>query len=295
MMCKTPLTNRTRRGFTLVELLVVIAILALLLAILMPAIAGARKLAGRSVCAGNLRQMGTMALFHAEDFEGWFPTANRTHVNRMGWIMVWDNDSDPTNDNWTDSCWTSGSSGGFTAYQDAWKVCGTSWQTWLEYGMADDLAMCPEATRIPWTTVEATGGKPNYMYNAWSGGMGDVVGTAYPWISGAANKTCHTSTADWGGDIPPAWRTNDKNSRGVLAADAVWNDSIERWAGNPRVINHPDPDNPYRPDYQALLFADASVSEAVEYPEGNLPERPSWGYRADFAAKDTHGFYWNPD
>ena len=295
MMYKTLLTSRTRRGFTLVELLVVVAILALLLAILMPAIAGARKLAGRVVCASGLRQMGTMALFHAEDFEGWFPTANRTHTNRMGWSMVWDNDSDPDNNAWTSDLWWSGGSSSYSQYHDAWKVCGTSWQTWLEYGMTEELAMCPEATRIPWTTVEATGGKPNFQYNVWSGGMGDVVGTSYPWLSGLANYTNSSyGNTDWG-DIPPAWKTDDKHSRGLLAADAVWNDPIGRWSGNPRVINHPDPDNPYRPDYQSLLFADGSVGEAVEYPEGNLPERPRWGYKADYAATDRHGFYWNPE
>ena len=50
---------RRLKGFTLIELLVVIAIIALLVAMLLPTLAKARELAKRSMCAANLRNMGT--------------------------------------------------------------------------------------------------------------------------------------------------------------------------------------------------------------------------------------------
>ena len=64
---------RIKKGFTLIELLVVIAIIALLMAILMPALQRVRKQARGVACQSNLRQWGTMFAMYTNDNEGYFP------------------------------------------------------------------------------------------------------------------------------------------------------------------------------------------------------------------------------
>lgn len=58
-----------KRGFTLIELLVVIAIIAMLLAILMPALNKVKKIAQRVVCGTNLKGLGTAQTVYANDYD----------------------------------------------------------------------------------------------------------------------------------------------------------------------------------------------------------------------------------
>ena len=60
-------------GFTLVELLVVIGLIAVLVALLLPALSRARESANRTACASNLRQLGTAFMMYAGDNRYRFP------------------------------------------------------------------------------------------------------------------------------------------------------------------------------------------------------------------------------
>jgi prepilin-type N-terminal cleavage/methylation domain-containing protein/prepilin-type processing-associated H-X9-DG protein len=66
---------RPRSAFTLVELLVVIGVIAVLIALLMPALSGAREAANRAKCLATLRSMHQAAVMHAGEHRGYFPAA----------------------------------------------------------------------------------------------------------------------------------------------------------------------------------------------------------------------------
>lgn len=64
---------RVLRAFTLIELLVVISIIALLIAVLLPALQSARTVAKQVTCGTNMKSLGTDMHVFSADFDGRFP------------------------------------------------------------------------------------------------------------------------------------------------------------------------------------------------------------------------------
>jgi prepilin-type N-terminal cleavage/methylation domain-containing protein len=103
-MKKKRSTPRTRLGFTLIELLVVIAIIAILAAMLLPALSSAREKAYQSTCLNKLKNLHLATFMYHDDFEqfplGWYSGVGGT-------FNIWYSQINPyiakTSEKWTGS------------------------------------------------------------------------------------------------------------------------------------------------------------------------------------------------
>ena len=159
-----------RRAFTLVELLVVIGIIALLIAVLLPAMSKARQSAATTACLSNLRQLATAATLYAGDFHGSYPPAQYTVV-QLPWTYSY---------NWD-----------YTVIRNTGSGEKTTWPGLLWTGRTNlRVQQCPS-----YDGRSATSGDPftGYNYNTSYIGRGEGEAIPIPAKMTQVRRACETA------------------------------------------------------------------------------------------------------
>ena len=203
------MTNRTKTtGFTLIELLVVIAIIALLVGILLPALAQARRAAQSGVSLSNMRQLATTM-------------ASYSNENKDSFVNPFDKDMSTkfAGTNWNNVIMpkTSNNTGSFTVFRfddvggkgRSTEMFGAHWASlmmnWVsENQYASKIQYSPQDSTVIRRTNEFLATQPDLSEYVWDGSY------YYPptfWMSPSRySGPLHTAVSDTGGKA--YWKRN---------------------------------------------------------------------------------------
>lgn len=190
---------RGRRGFTLIELLVVIAIIALLMAIMMPALSRVKKQAKMVMCRARLKEWGLLFKLYTDDYDGYFNEGwgyGDHHPGKSGEMGLWMNALRPY-------------------YKDNW-----------------DMLLCPTATRVAESAADWGTFKAQYrLVDLPGGGQYEYV------FSYGINNWTNYMIKDRG-DRRMEWFWKNVNGiKGAfnvpMFADSTWHDSWPRDTDSP--------------------------------------------------------------
>jgi len=143
---------RVFRGFTLVEILVVIAIVALLVAVILPTLAAARRQSRVIACAANLRTVGSAMHHYTRANRDWYPTHGTWAERCYPYVQKRGGGQQPTRPDWADRVWEEKVA--FYMCPDDEVLHNTTWnrhvggrnvrtRCWLSYGFNGFLSNRP--------------------------------------------------------------------------------------------------------------------------------------------------------
>ena len=161
-------SGECRRGFTLIELLVVIAIIAILAALLLPALAKAKLKAQSITCVSNLHQLSTAWIMYADD-----------HNSLL--VLNWSVDS---------RSWIDASKGWVSSLPGATNLNALKQGLLFPYNPNVGIYQCPTATKGP-SAIQSVRVVRNYSLEGRMGGASDADSKRYgvastEWVLGSA-------------------------------------------------------------------------------------------------------------
>ena len=208
-------------NFTLIELLVVIAIIGILAAMLLPALSLAKEQAKRTLCASNLKQIGTSITAYALNNNSFMPAPGYS----LAYAYNWQGGSDPA--------WASGIQAGAQLFPD--------------YMPSSEVAFCPSNQ----TSVNGILPVPYKWIKRFSGtGLDDYYMSHYIMIWGAVSLEPPIGIVGGKGRLgcsnyiigmdavmtqnanPPSMRINhlsNSNASHAAGANVIYHDTHVKW------------------------------------------------------------------
>jgi prepilin-type N-terminal cleavage/methylation domain-containing protein/prepilin-type processing-associated H-X9-DG protein len=206
------------RGFTLIELLVVIAIIAILAALLLPALSRAREQANRAVCKSNSRQIGIGMRLYIDDHKVYPPTGHF-------WPGI-----DPIGAYWYNQ---------LAAYTIAWPQSG-----FPRTNLPSGIYMCPSFAKLvnlypigSYSYLDGYGYNTSYAYNFTGTGRYGAIDQASN--HGLGGEFFYYQNRTKIMDVPPSKETDVVAASDMIAVGDGWIQSLALPEYGARIYTEP--------------------------------------------------------